>query len=169
MTDFYLLTWINTRQEIGIKCCYITQKQLSYLPSIFFIRFFLQRINDFRGSALSYPEGVVSFEAFVEAVLDGFADEHWAPMMTDCGFCHVNYDAILKFENLNYEQSYFLRRSGLDGKLSPTLHENRGRKTLTKMEKMEYFGALDSKAQNKLLAMYNLDFEAFKYNPREFF
>lgn len=35
-------------------------------------------------------------------------DEHWHPYSTFCSLCQVNYDYILRFENIEEEQNYIL-------------------------------------------------------------
>ena len=40
-------------------------------------------------------------------------DEHWKPTMHYCSLCMLNYDFVIKFENLNVESRAFLEISEL--------------------------------------------------------
>ena len=40
-------------------------------------------------------------------------DEHWKPTMHYCSMCMLNYDFVIKFENLNIESQAFLEISDL--------------------------------------------------------
>ena len=40
-------------------------------------------------------------------------DEHWKPIRFYCSMCYLNYDYVIKFENLNIESQTFLEESKL--------------------------------------------------------
>ena len=41
-------------------------------------------------------------------------DEHWKPAIHYCSLCMLNYDFVIKFENLNIESQAFLQKSELN-------------------------------------------------------
>ena len=57
------------------------------------------------------------FWEFVQFVIDSklpAMDEHWKPAIHYCSFCMINYDFVIKFENLNFESQAFLQKSKLN-------------------------------------------------------
>ena len=46
----------------------------------------------------------------------GLMDEHWMPISEMCSVCspEISYDFVIKFENLEKEEKYFLERLELD-------------------------------------------------------
>ena len=57
------------------------------------------------------------FWKFVQFVIDSklpAMDEHWKPAIHYCSFCMINYDFVIKFENLNFESQAFLQKSKLN-------------------------------------------------------
>ena len=51
----------------------------------------------------------------------GTMDEHWMPISESCSVCSedVKYDFVIKFEELEREESYLVRRLGLDTLILP--------------------------------------------------
>ena len=57
------------------------------------------------------------FWEFVQFVIDSkpsAMDEHWKPTMHYCSMCGLNYDFVIKFENLNFESQAFLQKIQLN-------------------------------------------------------
>ena len=57
------------------------------------------------------------FWEFVQFVIDSkqpAMDEHWKPAIHYCSFCMINYDFVIKFENLNFESQAFLQKIQLN-------------------------------------------------------
>ena len=48
-------------------------------------------------------------------------DEHWTPIMESCSVCaeDMRYDFIIKYEDLAREESYLVRRLGLEKLIRP--------------------------------------------------
>ena len=48
-------------------------------------------------------------------------DEHWTPIYESCSVCSedIKFDFILKFEDLEAEESYLVRRLGLERLIIP--------------------------------------------------
>ena len=51
----------------------------------------------------------------------GTMDEHWTPIMESCSVCaeDMRYDFIIKYEDLTREESYLVRRLGLENLIRP--------------------------------------------------
>ena len=63
-----------------------------------------------------------TFWEFVTAILEtGIMDEHWTPIMESCSVCaeKMRYDFIIKYEDLAREESYLVRRLGLEKVIRP--------------------------------------------------
>ena len=57
------------------------------------------------------------FWEFVQFVIDSkqpAMDEHWKPAIHYCSYCMINYDFVIKFENLNFESQAFLQKIQLN-------------------------------------------------------
>ena len=62
-------------------------------------------------------ENLPIFWEFVQFVIDSkqpAMDEHWKPAIHYCSLCMLNYDFVIKFENLNIESQAFLQKSELN-------------------------------------------------------
>ena len=76
----------------------------------------------------------------------------------------MEYDIILKFENLEVEQKFMIDILGLkDIIYLHKVHENS--RKLTTIEKKEYYQMLDKTDMNLLIEVYKQDFYLFDYNP----
>ena len=76
----------------------------------------------------------------------------------------MEYDIILKFENLKVEQKFMIDILGLkDIIYLHKVHEN-SRKLIT-IEKKKYYQMLDKTDLNLLIEVYKQDFYLFDYNP----
>jgi len=90
-------------------------------------------------------------------------DEHWAPMHWFCNPCAVNYQYILKFENLEPEEE-MLRVAWNTTKIK-NLWENRNDNGRDKDDiTVQYFSMLDHEDILKLYEIYKIDFEMFGYD-----
>ena len=54
----------------------------------------------------------VVFKSLFVISLTGLMDEHWRPMFEMCALCspQIEYDFIIKLENLDLEQKYFVEK-----------------------------------------------------------
>ena len=62
-------------------------------------------------------ENLPIFWEFVQFVIDSkqpAMDEHWKPAIHYCSLCMLNYDFVIKFENLNFESQAFLQKIQLN-------------------------------------------------------
>ena len=78
--------------------------------------------------------------------------------------CTMEFDIILKFENLKVEQKFMIDILGLkDIIYLHKVHENS--RKLTTIEKKKYYQMLDKTDLNLLIEVYKQDFYLFDYNP----
>ena len=76
----------------------------------------------------------------------------------------MEYDIILKFENLKVEQEFMMDILGLkDIIYLHKVHENS--RKLTTIEKKKYYQMLDKTDLNLLIEMYKQDLYLFDYSP----
>ena len=76
----------------------------------------------------------------------------------------MEFDIILKFENLKVEQKFMIDILGLkDIIYLHKVHENS--RKLTTIEKKKYYQMLDKTDLNLLIEVYKQDFYLFDYNP----
>ena len=99
------------------------------------------------------------------------ADPHWRPIWQHCNMCQMNYDYILKLENLASEEADFFDILDPDHKLQleqENLHNNHNRLNLTSGEITKlYLQQLNEKEVSALYELYKLDFQLFDYSPNE--
>lgn len=107
-----------------------------------------------------------TFWEFIQAVLrDGLLDPHWHPISDWCGLCHLQFDFVIKFENLRDEEDFLLRQLGLEH-IVPISWENQNTKRPPWSLELQrqYFSALNSEEMKKLRELYLDDFELFEYD-----
>ncbi|XP_030853502.1 carbohydrate sulfotransferase 11-like isoform X1 [Strongylocentrotus purpuratus] len=123
---------------------------------------------------LSTPKGVVRYDLnmadFVKFLVDPLEkndEEHWSEIHKLCSPCLVEYDIISKFETLDTDAEYILRRIHADSIVqfpssigsSPTNSSNTA-------SIKSYFKDVPRSDLDKLYRRYQLDFELFGYdNP----
>ena len=77
----------------------------------------------------------------------------------------MDYDFILKFENLKTEQDLMLEMLSLkDTIYLHNVHQNS--RNLSKNEKLKYFQMLSNEDLNQLTNIYQQDFDLFDYDPQ---
>lgn len=68
-----------------------------------------------RGRTLNEP----TFWEFVQAIIrEGVNDRHWNPYHLHCNLCHVQFDYIVKLENIVEEERELFKLLGIDNLLS---------------------------------------------------
>ena len=105
-----------------------------------------------------------TFWEFVTAVLeDGIMDEHWEPMVSLCSVCGMSYDYVLRFEQLEEEEKYFLQRLGLQGLVVQRWENRNHAGPVTHHIRQVYFNMLSVKEVLDLHMIYQMDFKVFGY------
>ena len=90
-------------------------------------------------------------------------DEHWEPMVSLCSVCGISYNFVLKFEQLEVEEKYFLQRLDLQS-LAEQRWENRNLAgPVTQHIRQIYFNMLSVKEVINLYMLYQRDFKLFGY------
>ena len=89
---------------------------------------------------------------------------HWAVFEQWCAPCHVTYSAVVKFETLNIDNLFVLRKSGLnvtgfEGHSNPTSAGGTREATWK-----TYFRMLDRELLGRYKERYGVDCELFGYD-----
>ena len=109
----------------------------------------------------------ITFEEFLTYLAKGgqHADDHWAPQTSLCQICKYQFDFIGRFEHLNTDANKIFKLINTDLMFS-TKHDYKQR--TVDMLKQAY-----EKIPRKLLVLiyltYKDDFDAFGYDPNEYF
>ncbi|CAL4076566.1 unnamed protein product, partial [Meganyctiphanes norvegica] len=108
----------------------------------------------------------VKFSEFVNYLVDykGYnnrapLNEHWAPYVDMCHPCAINYDIIGKYETLEEDAEYLLRKVGAN----EDLHFPPVNPSNTATFVPFYMSTLSKNLTHRLLDMYSLDFKIFDY------
>lgn len=118
------------------------------------------------------PEGIEpTFDEFVQYLIDTdlvqHSDDHWMPYYLFCTPCYINYDVIAKFETLERDQMYILKKLGLEQKIAPKWkHLTKGKKTADIARK--YMKSISRDKILKLAKKYEVDFEMYGYTMGNF-
>lgn len=112
----------------------------------------------------------VSFKEFVHYLVDrntlmneGY-NEHWDLMFQLCHPCRVKYSFIGKYETLNADADYLLRKIGLDHLANfPKLPVNNKKQTTADMLD-RYMKGVSEADKQMLMWNYRYDFEMFQYS-----
>ncbi|XP_076056231.1 carbohydrate sulfotransferase 11-like [Oratosquilla oratoria] len=106
----------------------------------------------------------VTFNQFVDYVTDPSRrkqlNEHWAPYVDLCHPCLVEFDYIGKYETLETDAEFILRKIGAPR----TLHFPRVYSSKTTSVLPEYLKTLTIKQIRAILTLFDPDFTIFKYN-----
>ncbi|TRY77323.1 hypothetical protein TCAL_13640 [Tigriopus californicus] len=108
-----------------------------------------------------------TFWEFIQAVLrDGLMDPHWHPISSWCGLCHLQFDFVIKFENLREEEDFLLGQLGLKN-IVPISWENRNTQGAPWSLALQrhYFSALNSTEMKKLHELYR--YKDLQSNPMD--
>lgn len=128
--------------------------------------------QDMDDPSLPPPEGVEpTFEEFVRYIINTdlvyYSDDHWMPYYLHCTPCLLDYDVIAKFETLDRDQNYIIKKRKLEHKIkSSWKHMTKGKKTSETMKK--YFATISKDQLLKLYDKYRLDFELFDYTISDY-
>ena len=109
-----------------------------------------------------------TFWEFIAAVLEtGLMDEHWKPVIDLCSVCakKLQFDFIIKFENLAAEEKYLTERLNIAGVVKQRWENKNTAGNTTQEIKDMYFNMLSEEEIWKLHTMYQMDFEMFGYEP----
>lgn len=87
-------------------------------------------------------------------------NEHWAPYLDLCHPCALNYNIIGKYETLEEDSEYTLRRIGAP----PDLHFPPLVASRTASLVADYLASLPHNLSRKLYNMYKPDFKLFEYD-----
>ncbi|XP_018014307.1 carbohydrate sulfotransferase 12-like [Hyalella azteca] len=119
------------------------------------------------GNPFANPVGP-TFTEFIKYVVSKHSDdEHWTPYHHQCAPCSIDYNFILKFENLNKENAQFLQRlnAGADvGQRKDNIFSG----PPTAEVACSYFSQLDTALLYQLTKKYEPDFKLFGYTPNEY-
>ena len=110
----------------------------------------------------------VTFEEFVRYILDPIArrelrvvDRHWRSFHETCHPCYVRYDFIGKFETLQEDAAYVIKRlgGGVEFPNDPDNSWMRSRELVVKMRRN-----ISDATYRRLRELYALDYELFDYS-----
>ena len=117
----------------------------------------------------------VTFAEFVQYVVDTWSsgkplDKHWRPQHQICHPCHINYDFIGRFENINDDAKLVITNLtasvGQTWNVSfPRLQASRSKVSLSQQRKSIYANIPRDNVR-KLVRIYELDYKLFGYDYR---
>ncbi|KAM9816741.1 carbohydrate sulfotransferase 8 [Neosynchiropus ocellatus] len=126
------------------------------------------RVNASR-AALSSGSGV-TFQEFVQYLLDVHRpvgmDIHWEQVNQLCNPCHIDYDFIGKFENMEEESNFLLRLAGAPRNLTLPSFKDRNpndKRTSTQITK-KYFSQVSTLERQRVYDFYYMDYLMFNYS-----
>jgi len=111
--------------------------------------------------------GIVTFPQYVQFIVDAWSsrellDIHWHPQYQMCHPCHVKYDFIGRFENMQEDAKHVIdklsRRHGLNVTF-PLLNAFKG-------NIRQFYAGISRDTMRKLIRIYKLDYELFGYDYR---
>ena len=120
---------------------------------------------------------IPTFKEFVTYVLDEAReghqlDMHWTPVFSFCNPCQVNLTHIIKFETLDRDTHELLQKAHLTHLLPPNgklMKQNmaKGYEKTSSIVDM-YLKELTPGLLNGLRNLYNIDFELFGYDKKQY-
>ncbi|KAM3876604.1 carbohydrate sulfotransferase 8 [Diretmus argenteus] len=120
-------------------------------------------------AALSTGNGV-TFQEFVQYLLDVHRpvgmDIHWEPANQLCNPCLLDYDFIGKFENMEEESNFLLRRTGAPRNLTlPNFKDRNPSAERTSMQiTQKYFAQVSTWERQRIYDFYYMDYLMFNYS-----
>ncbi|CAL4146656.1 unnamed protein product, partial [Meganyctiphanes norvegica] len=110
-----------------------------------------------------------TFAEFTSFVLDStHEDEHWIPMYKYCSLCRIDYNFILKFENLYSESQTFIDHLKYTSMLK-TRWDNPNEGGNTSGDRTcEYFKQISIDTVKRLIEKYKNDLLLFQYIPDKY-
>ncbi|PSN31589.1 hypothetical protein C0J52_26828 [Blattella germanica] len=110
-----------------------------------------------------------TFEEFLKFIVHARSfDEHWRPYYVECAPCELDYQFILKMEELNEEQTYFVTKFNLQEFLPSEVYKNPTGRTRLELSK-KYYSQVSRNLLAKVYQIYEFDFRLFNYSPTEYF
>lgn len=126
------------------------------------------RVNPSK-SALKTGNGV-TFQEFVQYLLDVHRpvgmDIHWEQANQLCNPCHIDYDFIGKFENMEEESNLLLRLTGAPPNLTLPAFKDRNpndMRTSTEVSQ-KYFSQVSMLERQRVYDFYYMDYLMFNYS-----
>ncbi|XP_047741527.1 carbohydrate sulfotransferase 11 isoform X2 [Hyalella azteca] len=118
------------------------------------------------GNPFANPVGP-TFTEFIKYVVSKPADdEHWTPYHQHCAPCSIDYNFILRFENIEEEGNFF--RIFLDSPNSlPIKFTDAIDTPFSLAEVCSYFSQLDKELLSRVVEVYRIDFHLFGYSADE--
>lgn len=90
--------------------------------------------------------------------IDGFtSNEYWAPQVTNCGLCQLNYTFIGNVRTFADDSQYLLQRLKVDD--FGVDHQDR----TDTFDVLKQFTGIDLEIRRKLFAIFKQDYEAFNF------
>ncbi|XP_071393211.1 carbohydrate sulfotransferase 8-like [Centroberyx affinis] len=120
-------------------------------------------------AALSTGNGV-TFQEFVQYLVDVHRpvgmDIHWEPANQLCNPCLLDYDFIGKFENMEEESNFLLRRTGAPRNLTlPNFKDRNPSAERTSMQiTQKYFAQVSMWERQRIYDFYYMDYLMFNYS-----
>ncbi len=92
-------------------------------------------------------------------------DEHWMPVSEMCSMCspEIEYDFIIKFENLAEEEKYFIERLELENTVLVRWENRNSGARSTGEVRDTYYNMLTENEIWQLYTFYKMDFDLFEY------
>lgn len=165
---------------VRILSAYRDKLELNYAPFYRYISRFI--IKNYRNKSDNIMPRArrPTFEEFVKYLIDPKTvidelDEHWIPYSRFCSPCTVKYTTIAKLETLDRDNKYIVNKLGIEkvlrqptGKQANFINESRdGRKTEALIKR--YFRQLNVETLEKLIKVYEDDFELFGYDKTPYY
>uniref|UniRef100_A0A6J0UWF9 Carbohydrate sulfotransferase n=1 Tax=Pogona vitticeps TaxID=103695 RepID=A0A6J0UWF9_9SAUR len=139
------------------------ESMLKSYTKVIFIREPFQRLTS---AYLHGLAGGLSFEEFIQNILDNSSEKNraeWAPLVTQCHPCLIQYDYILMFGLLGNEVHHLILRTGLPKNIQiPEFIDAKVRWAYSWLEE-HMFHELSLVQKQQLCHFYRLDFAAFRF------
>ncbi|XP_077983214.1 carbohydrate sulfotransferase 14-like [Glandiceps talaboti] len=128
----------------------------------------IQRYRTGSNRTLSISQMNVQFKEFIQFIIDSGPrtsafDHHWRPIYQLCSVCDIEYDVIGKFENLDKEALYVLKRAGVNDNISLPHFDVHSTNTSNVDILHRYYSTILENNMRRLYELYRPDFELFGY------
>lgn len=119
------------------------------------------------GNPFAEPLGPM-FSEFVQYVLHAkHDDEHWRTYFEHCSPCHMSYQFVLRFEDINREGKEFIEYLNRTSQVEMRW-ENPTQGGSTNDVICSYYSELSKKTIQELVKKYEKDFTLFEYKPDKY-
>ncbi|XP_069981640.1 uncharacterized protein [Penaeus vannamei] len=113
-----------------------------------------------------------SFNEFLEFVVWsndlGVLDSHWTPCTELCVPCRQDYQYILHLETIAQESEVLLQDVGYPQEFRlPAKHRTKEHANVTDSDDLAYFKNVPKDLMERILKIYEFDFDVFGYKPNE--